>query len=106
MSLEGLEEVAPTMAAAQASEWQAGTVVWMKEGTSWVRRTTRRGGWQGLWLMMNAFCGGVNRKLQSVHCLSPTAPRGTRLTRMGYQDDLYLWGGSWQLLPCKKQVVT
>ena len=79
--MEGLQQVAPIMAAVQATEWQAGTIVWLRQGTAWVRWHARRGGWQGLRLMMFAFCAGIHCALDKAPCLHGTAPAACRMAR-------------------------
>ena len=48
--------------------------------------------------MMIAFCAGVNMKLAQIPYFGKDASSQVRMTRMGYQDDLYFWGGAWQSL--------
>ncbi len=86
------------LAAIQATEWQSGTVVWIRHGRLWKKPITWRGGWQGLRRMQCSFCAGVALTLGTVAALQPAAPADVVLQVVGYQADLTFVGGVQQQL--------
>ena len=87
--LIGVRERVPGVAVLAAAQWQARrTTVWQRVNGSWRESYSSRGGWQGARLMQILFCFGLDHSLSRVPMLSAGSP----VSRVAYQDDLYLVG--------------